>query len=54
MGGKKVNCMILHQRMRIHSLGKEGANLGNSEAEEILGQSGGNFFFLTEQITNKS
>ena len=38
MGGKKV-------RMRIHSLGKEGANLGNSEAEEILGQSGGNFFF---------
>ena len=44
MGGKKLSCLILHQRMRIQSSGK-GANLGNLEAEEILGQSGGNFFF---------
>lgn len=46
MGGKKLSCLILHHRRRIHSSGKEGANLGNLEAEEILGQSGGNFFFF--------
>lgn len=42
---QKLSCLILYQRMRIYSFGKEGANLGNPEAEEILGQSGGNFFF---------
>ena len=44
-GEQKLRCLILHQRMRIYSFGKEGANLGNPQAEEILGQSGGNFFF---------